>query len=366
MKIMTILGTRPEMIRLCRIIERLDSLCEHILVHTQQNHDPLLKDIFFTQLGIRSPNHCMEAHGSFGRQLSVIMEQTEKLIMDREPDRVLILGDTNSALSALVAKRHGIPVFHMEAGNRCFDQRVPEEVNRRVVDHASDILMPYTERGRLNLLKEGIAGERIFVTGNPIWEVIHHFSPQIDRSNILDDLNLKKEGYFLVTLHRAENVDSPDRLRQFFSAFSKLQEKYAKPVIISTHPRTKQRIEKFGIRNNSSMLRILPPFGFFDFISLEKNAFCVLSDSGTVQEECTIFKVPSVTIRDVTERPETIECGANMLTGADEETILRSVSTVLSLCSSTRAPAEYLVDNVSETVIKILLGYIHFSSKKQD
>jgi UDP-N-acetylglucosamine 2-epimerase (non-hydrolysing) len=358
MKIMTILGTRPEIIRLSRIIEKIDQFCEHILVHTGQNYDPLLTQIFFKELELRDPDYCMDAHGSFGKQLAKIIQKTEELILNQKPDRVLILGDTNSALSALMAKRYKIPVFHMEAGNRCYDDRVPEEVNRRVIDHASDILLPYTERSRQNLIKEGIPGDRIYVTGNPINEVINHFEAQISQSRILNDLKIKKGSYFLVSLHRAENIDYHARLRQFINAFTVLQKEYGLPLIISTHPHTQKRIMECDIQVENTSIRFLPPFGFFDFICLEKNAYCVLSDSGTVQEECAIFKVPSVTLRDATERPETLECGSNMLSGADQTSILRSVKTVLQLHSSASVPVEYLAENVSETVVKILLGYI--------
>ena len=246
----------------------------------------------------------------------------------------------------------------MEAGNRCYDDRVPEEVNRRIIDHSSDILMPYTERSRKNLLREGLPGERIYVTGNPILEVIRSYDEQIENSTILDDLRLKSGNYFLVTLHRAENVDIEERLQEFAPVFEQIQKKYDLPVIVSTHPRTRSRIESFGIVNKNAEVRFLEPFGFFDFIKLEKNATCVLSDSGTVQEECAIFKVPNVTLRDVTERPETLECGSNILSGANAERILRSVNLVLSQEASWFVPPEYLVENVSDVVLKILYGYL--------
>lgn len=358
MKIMTILGTRPEIIRLSRIIEKIDHICEHTVVHTGQNYDPLLTDIFFKELKLRKPDIYLEAKGSFGNQVAQIMQRVEQVLMDRKPDRVLILGDTNSALSALMAKRGRIPVFHMEAGNRCYDDRVPEEVNRRVIDHVSDILLPYTERSRQNLIREGIPGERVYVTGNPINEVIKHFQTSIAQSDVLADLQIVKDRYFLVSLHRSENVDSQTRLRQFMDAFKILHQKYGMPLIVSTHPHTRKKMNEYGIDTDHSGIRFLPPFGFFDFVQLEKNAHCVLSDSGTVQEECTIFEVPTVTLRDVTERPETLECGANMLSGADADSISRSVSTVLGLRSAGKVPPEYLAENVSETVIKILLGYL--------
>ena len=358
MKVMTILGTRPELIRLCRIIEKLDAHCTHVLVHTGQNYDKNLKDVFFSELGIRAPDYSLDVQGStFGEQAGRILARTEEVIEKERPDRILILGDTNSSLSAIIAKRRGIPVFHMEAGNRCYDDRVPEEVNRRIIDHSSDILMPYTERSRANLVREGIPSDRIFVTGNPILEVIKHYAEPIRRSDILDRIGIKKNGFFLVTLHRSENVDLPDRLRIFISALTALGRQYKLPVICSLHPRTRDKIEKFGIEIDPAVVRFHEPFGLFDFIRLEQDAKCVLSDSGTVQEECCIFHVPAVTIRDVTERPETLECGSNVLAGADEETILRSVRMVLASPPSWTVPPEYLEEQVSSTVLKIVLSY---------
>jgi UDP-N-acetylglucosamine 2-epimerase (non-hydrolysing) len=357
MKILTVLGTRPEIIRLSRIVAGLDRTCEHILVHTGQNYDPNLNDVFFQQLGVREPDDFLGARGMFGEQVAAIFSGCEKIMLREKPDKLLVLGDTNSALAAFIAKRMGIPVYHMEAGNRCYDDRVPEEVNRRVIDHSSDVLMPYTERSRQNLLREGIEGERIYVTGNPIYEVIQHYLPQIEQSKIIDGLSITEGKYFLITLHRSENVDSEFRLRQFAQAFDLLQKKYSLPVIVSTHPRTRNKMESFGINLKNPGILFLEPFGFFDFITLEQKALCVLSDSGTVQEECAIFKVPTVTLRDVTERPETLECGSNILTGADPSDILRCVDLVLSTPPDWNPPAEYLVKNVSQTVIKMLTGF---------
>jgi UDP-N-acetylglucosamine 2-epimerase (non-hydrolysing) len=245
----------------------------------------------------------------------------------------------------------------MEAGNRCYDDRVPEEVNRRIIDHSSDVLMPYTERSRQNLLREGIAGERIYVTGNPIYEVIQHFVPRIAESAALEELGLETGRYFLVTMHREENVDVPPRLESLIRALMILREKYRVPVVVSTHPRTRKRMAEFGILQDNPMIRFLQPFGFFDFIHLERNAFCVLSDSGTVQEECCIFKVPNVTLRDVTERPETVEVGSNVLSGVEPESILRCVDTALSHGCNWDPPQEYLAGNVSGTIAKIVSGY---------
>jgi UDP-N-acetylglucosamine 2-epimerase (non-hydrolysing) len=360
MKVLTILGTRPEIIRLSRVIEKLDSLCDHRLVHTGQNFDTNLSDVFFSQLGVRNPDYYMGVRGaSFGEQIGLIIAESEKILKAEKPDRLLLLGDTNSALSAIVAKRMGIPVYHMEAGNRCYDDRVPEEVNRRIIDHSSDILMPYTERSRQNLLREGIAGERIYVTGNPIYEVIQHYEPQIRQSAILAELGLEQGKYFLVTMHRAENVDVPDRLKELTLALEKIQNEYSVPVIVSTHPHTRIRMQDYGLSPDNPGLRFLEPFGLFDFITLERNAFCVISDSGTVQEECAIFGVPNVTIRDVTERPETLECGSNILSGADSSMVIHCIHTILDQKYQWRAPQEYLEENVSLKVVKIVLGYHH-------
>lgn len=358
MKILTILGTRPEIIRLSLVIEKLDRLCEHVLVHTGQNFDPNLSDVFFKELGVRKPNFSLGVRGeSFGEQIAAILTASEKILSQEKPDRLLILGDTNSGLAAIIAKRLRIPVYHLEAGNRCYDDRVPEEVNRRIIDHSSDILMPYTQRSRANLLREGIAGEHIFVIGNPIYEVIKHFEPQIRESVILHSLGVEIGNYLLVTMHRAENVDDEERLIELTTALGLLQQKYRQPVIVSTHPRTKSKMQKYGINNQNRQVRFLEPFNFFDFITLERNALCVLSDSGTVQEECCIFQRANVTIRDTTERPETIECGSNVLSGTTPKMILDCVDLVLDRKCNWVPPPEYLMENVSQTVVNIMLGY---------
>ena len=355
MKIMTILGTRPEIIRLSRVIPLLDELCEHVLVHTGQNYDPKLNDIFFSELGLRRPDHIMQCRAStLMGQIGSILTETERAIASEKPDRLLILGDTNSALSAIVAKRMGIPVFHMEAGNRCFDDRVPEEVNRRIVDHTSDILMPYTERSRANLLREGIASNRIYVTGNPIKEVLDYYSTQISESDILKILDLTANSYFLVTLHRTENVDNPERLNNFIDALHLLEKQYGLPIICSLHPRTRSQLQS----QNKTMfgVRAIEPIGLFDFVHLEKNAKCVLSDSGTVQEECCIFNVPAVTLRDVTERPETIEVGSNIISGCIPQEILNCDNLALTVPQEGNPPQEYLCPAVSPIIAKILVS----------
>ena len=358
MKVMTILGTRPEIIRLSRIIPLLDDNCEHVLVHTGQNYNDSLNDVFFNELKIRRPDYCFESQSKTAmEQIGKILFECEKIILKEKPDKVLILGDTNSGLSAIVAKRMNIPVYHLEAGNRCFDDRVPEEVNRRIIDHSSDIFMPYTERSRANLLREGIANDKIFVIGNPINEVLKHYENDIENSSILTELDLSEKKYFLVTLHRAENVDIKKRLNNFTKALHRLYEIYNMPVVCSVHPRLRSQLEKQSSKLEKKGILALEPFGLFDFVKLEKNAFCVLTDSGTVQEECCIFGIPSVTLRDVTERPETIESGSNMLSGNSVDSILACTEIVTKNIEKWLPPREYLIPNSSQIVLKVLLGY---------
>jgi UDP-N-acetylglucosamine 2-epimerase (non-hydrolysing) len=359
MKIMTVLGTRPEIIRLSQIIPKLDRLFTHVLVHTEQNYDPKLNDIFFTQMQIRQPDHYLGVSGSVGEQVGGVLSKIEGLLNTEKPDKFLVLGDTNSALSVFIAKRMNIRVYHMEAGNRCYDDRVPEEINRRIIDHSSDVLMPYTERSRLNLLREGFDSQKIFVIGNPILEVLRAHDEDIRSSQIFDRLGLQPCNYVLVTLHRAENVDVEKRLKNLTTAFDEIQKIHKLPIIVSTHPHTRARLIENGIQDQNKDVRYLPPFGLFDFVALEKNARFVLSDSGTVQEECCIFHVPNITIRDVTERPETIECGSNILSGADPDSVKTCVEVVLSREPHWTVPQEYMVDNVSDTVVKIVGGYLY-------
>jgi len=359
MKVMTVLGTRPEILRLSLIIKKLDGYCEHILVHTGQNFEDSLNALFFTDLKLRGPDYYLGVRGdSFAEQVGKIIIESEKVILKERPERILILGDTNSGLVSIVAKRMGIPVFHMEAGNRCFDYRVPEEVNRKIIDHSSAIFFPYTYRSKENLLNEGIANEKIYVIGNPIYEVIEHHAKEIENSQILGKLNMQPHQYFLVTMHRAENVDNEDRLKNLLISLDEINKKYTLPVVCSLHPRTKSKIQQFGLKISNKSIHLLEPFGFFDFTALEKSALCVITDSGTVQEECSIFKVPNITIRDVTERPETIESGSNMLTSVSPDLILRSLEVVLNEKCEWEPPAGYLDKNVSSKVVKIILGYL--------
>jgi UDP-N-acetylglucosamine 2-epimerase (non-hydrolysing) len=358
MKVLTVLGTRPEIIRLSLIIEKLDGYCHHVLAHTGQNYEEVLNDIFFRDLRVRAPEYNLQIRGdTFGEQIGRIFIEVEKVLLAERPDRLLVLGDTNSGLAAIVAKRMGIPVFHLEAGNRCYDDRVPEEVNRRVIDHSSSILLSYTHRSAANLLREGIDRHRVYVTGNPIYEVLEAHKQEIARSDVLARLKLTPKCYFAVTMHRAENVDIEERLRSLLEALRHLTRQFGHPVVCSLHPRTRSKMAAFGLKCDDTDLRFVEPLGFLDFVAFEQQTLCMLSDSGTVQEECCILGVPNVTIRDVTERPETIEAGSNMLTGIDPARIVASVKTVLREPSVWRPPAEYLDPNVSTKVVKIVLGY---------
>ena len=357
MKVATVFGTRPEIIRLSRVIERLDGLCDQKLIHTGQNYDPNLSDIFFEELNVRQPDECWGIRaGSFSDQIAEIIRKAGECFAADRPDRVLILGDTNSGLVAMVAARMGIPVYHMEAGNRCFDDRVPEEINRRIIDHCSEILMPYTHRSKENLLREGVDRTRIYVTGNPIWEVIQANKTKIDASDVLARLGLKEKRYVVVTVHRSENVDDVDRLSNILAGLDAVAEEFQYPVIVSLHPRTADKISKNGLSAKSTLVRYLTPVGFFDFVRLEQTALCILTDSGTVQEESTLLKTPSVILRDVTERGECLEAGSGILSGANPEDILRATKVVIKGGCDWVTPVEYLQENVSQVVSSIVLG----------
>jgi len=365
MKVVTILGTRPEIIRLSRIIPELDRHCDHVLVHTGQNDDPNLSDRFFRELQIRPPDiHLGVQTNGFAHQAAEILARGGDILEQVRPDRVLILGDTNSGLLSLVAARMGIPVYHMEAGNRCYDNRVPEEINRRIIDHSSAVLMPYTHRSMENLLREGIERQRIYVIGNPLYEVIQTWSAQIDSCGILERLNLTAGQFFLATLHRSENVDLPVRLESFCRGLSRIAHDYDQPLVLSLHPRTADKLQKFGLRILSESVLVCEPLGFVEFVKLERNARCVLTDSGTVQEECCIFHVPNVTLRDVTERAETVEAGSNILSGPAPDSILQATQVALSVGCDWEPPREYVQLNVSRAVLKIVLGYEHIRAAK--
>jgi UDP-N-acetylglucosamine 2-epimerase (non-hydrolysing) len=355
MRVGLVCGTRPEYIRLSRIIPKLEKYCELTIIDTGQNYDLKLRDIFFEELGIRQPDHFLGAMGTFAQQAAKIFTGIEDAIIKERPEKLLVLGDTNSSLGAVIAKRMGVKVYHMEAGNRCRDNRSPEEVNRRIIDHSSDVLLPYTRRSFQNLIDEGIEAKRIYITGNPLYEVLEHYKENINRSSILKKLGVAKQNYFLVTMHRAENVDDPEVLASLSKAFYDLGAKYGIPVIISTHPHTRKLL-----RHDTECVgdvRWLEPFGLFDFVKLEKNALCVISDSGSACEEGSMLGVPNVHIRNYTERPETLDCGSNIVTGTNTDHVIKCVDMVLDMKCDWTPPEEYMRTNVSDTVVKILMSH---------
>ncbi len=350
--VMTVLGTRPEIIRLSRVIPMLDAACNHVLVHTGQNFDAQLSDVFFKELKLRSPDrHIPGINQPFAQQLTGMLAGVDDAIEHYLPDRLLVLGDTNSGLAAaILAKRCGIPVYHLEAGNRCYSDEVPEEVNRRLIDHASDVLMPYTERSRANLLREGIDSQRIYVVGNPINEVMKHYGVQTETWG-----EWSGRPHILATMHRSENVDRPEQLEELMKALQRVAAEFGHPVIWPVHPHTKSKIK--SLPGELAGVELIEPLGFFAFVAAERSAQCVLTDSGTVQEECCLLHVPTVTLRDVTERPETIECGSNILAGRTVEGIVAATALALKGSKSWDPPAEYLRTNVAETVVHIVLGH---------
>lgn len=361
MKVMTIVGTRPELIRLSQIIPLLDKYCDHTFVHTGQNYDKNLKDIIFEDLKLREPDVLGSwwsgDHPSISRDINNVLTTAEEAIEEFCPDKLLILGDTNSGLSAIIAKRYGIKVYHMEAGNRCYDDTVPEEVNRRIIDHCTDVWMPYTTRSKQYLVREGIPEDKIFVVGNPIFEVLHKYSDVAMDSTIVERLGLEPDKYFLVTMHRSENVDSPEILNYLQQAFYMLKEKY--PVVISVHPHTRLRLND---KYYTDGIILSEPFNFTDFINLESNAYCVITDSGTVQEECSILKVPHVVIRTANERLETVESGSSIICGYKSDGIIRGIDVAVGLTPlrdnniEMSCPKEYRSLDVSKIVTKIILG----------
>ncbi|MCM3339049.1 UDP-N-acetylglucosamine 2-epimerase (non-hydrolyzing) [Paenibacillus sp. MER TA 81-3] len=357
MRVMTILGTRPEIIRLSVTMKKLDRLAgRHVIVHTGQNFTHTLSDIFFEEMQLRQPDYVINhKQQSFGGQLASMFEHVEIILEKERPDKVLLLGDTNSALSAIIAERIGIPVMHMEAGNRCFDLAVPEEKNRRVIDAISSINMPYTEQSKQNLIREGIPSQRIVVTGNPIYEVLLHYQAQINASPILEQLQLQPQQYFIVTAHRAENVDDPEHLIQIVQSLNTIAETQQLRLIFSIHPRTRSKLTQHRIKLHP-LVESYEPFGFFDFVRLEQHARCAITDSGTVQEECCIFQVPTVTIRNSTERPETIDCGSNVVSGLQADNIVDAVSIMTALPTGWSCPDGYVTKDVSDKVVKFLLG----------
>ncbi len=356
---MTILGTRPEIIRLARVMELLDQHTDHVLVHTGQNSDYELNEVFFKDLRVRQPKHFLNINrDSLGRILGDVLVKSEEVLRKEQPDAVLILGDTNSAFAGIIVRRMKIPLYHMEAGNRCFDFNVPEELNRRIVDHISDFNLVYTEHARRNLLAEGIHPRRIYLTGSPMREVLDDNRASIEASDVLLRLNLQPQRFFLVSMHRAENVDVEEHLTQLLQAMNLLCERYRLPVIVTTHPRTKHRLEALQFASHNS-IQFLPPFGYHDYVRLQMEAYCTLSDSGTISEESSILGFPAVTMRTSMERPEAMDSGHIVLTGRDPATILQSVELVVqSAAHDRRQPIakEYEVTNTSYRVLKLILG----------
>lgn len=361
---MTVLGTRPEIIRLSSVIKACDKYFDHKLVHTGQNYDYELNRIFFEDLGLKEPDYYLNVVGkNLGETIGNIISKSYELFLNEKPDAILILGDTNSALSAISAKRLKIPLFHMEAGNRCFDQNVPEEINRKIVDHISDINLPYTEHCRRYLLSEGIRKEHIYVTGSPLTEVIKDNLEKINQSKILEKLNLVQGKYFLVSMHREENVDNERKFLSLSNALNEIAEKYKLPIIFSTHPRTLNKIKEKGIIFNS-LIENMKPFGFIDYNFLQKNAFCVLSDSGTLSEESSLLRFPAVLIRDSTERPEVLDKGSIVLGGIDKNSVIQSIDIAISSDLNFKLPLDYQETNISEKVVKIIQSYVSIINKR--
>jgi UDP-N-acetylglucosamine 2-epimerase (non-hydrolysing) len=360
MKVTTILGTRPEIIRLSCVIPLLDKHVDHKIVHTGQNYDYELNEVFFKDLNLRKPDYFMNVDtSSIGHVYGNILIYSEEILKKERPDAVLILGDTNSSIAAIMAKRLKIPIYHMEAGNRCFDDNVPEEMNRRIIDHISDFNLVYTEHARRHLLSEGLPHRHIYVTGSPMKEVLTTHMEAIKKSEALRKLNLKKDGYFLASIHREENVDNSENLSLLLSALENIAGEYKLPVIVSTHPRTRDRLERLSKRNISPLIQFLKPFGFIDYVHLQMNARCTISDSGTICEESAILAFPAITVRNAIERPEAIDAGTIVMTGLDPETIMAAIKlqTSRDIKDATyHLPREYEITNTSQRVVKLILG----------
>jgi UDP-N-acetylglucosamine 2-epimerase (non-hydrolysing) len=366
LKIVTVVGTRPEIIRLSRTMALLDKYVNQVIVHTGQNYDYELNEIFWKELELRKPNHFLEIDTtSLGSAVGDILRKTEGLLKAEKPDGLLVLGDTNSCLSAYIAKRMHIPVFHMEAGNRSFDFNVPEETNRRIIDHIADFNLVYTEHARRHLLSEGLLHRRIYLTGSPMREVLDYYQQKINKSSILSLLELKQNKYFVVSTHREENVDNPENLRKILIVLNELANTYSLPVIVSTHPRTRKRIEQLGENNLNEKIQFLKPFGFLDYVHLQQNALCTLSDSGTISEESSILGFPAISLRQSMERPEAQDTGSIILTGFDPDIILNSISMVIDEKSERKSfsiPDDYQIDNTSWRVVKLILGNCKLSN----
>lgn len=358
-KVTTFVGTRPEIIRLSEIIKKFDLHFDHRLIHTGQNPDPQLKDVFFKDLGLRTPDaYFSDTHKSLGEFLANLFLETEKELIEHRPDAVLILGDTNSALSAVLAKRFGIPIYHLEAGNRSFDANVPEEINRRLVDHISDFNFPYSELARANLIAEGIHPRKISLMGSPLPEVLENMTEKISNSKILEELNLKPRDYFLVSTHRQENVDSSARLKSLLKTLNGLAQKYDQKILVSTHPRTRLRIDKIDTEIDSRII-FHAPFNFSDYNALQLNARVVLSDSGTISEETIMLGLRAITIRDSMERPEALEAGSIIMCGLETDHVIEAIEVLESSESIINHPREYSFMDVSSRVTNVLLSTVH-------
>ncbi|MBL0968884.1 MAG: UDP-N-acetylglucosamine 2-epimerase (non-hydrolyzing) [Brevundimonas sp.] len=363
LKVMTVVGTRPEIIRLSRVMSRLDEDCDHVLVHTGQNYDYELNQVFFDDLGLRKPDHFLNsAVAGAAATIGNILIAMDSLLDQVKPDAMLVLGDTNSCLSVIPAKRKKVPIFHMEAGNRCFDQRVPEETNRVIVDHTADINMTYSDIAREYLLREGLAPDRVIKTGSPMFEVLHHYADRIDGSDVLERLGLEERGYFVVSAHREENIDDERSFPRLVATLNMVAETYGLPVIVSTHPRTQKRIDAAGVRFHEQ-IRLMKPLGFHDYVKLQKSARAVLSDSGTINEESSILNFPALNIREAHERPEAMEEASVMMVGLNVERVSQAL-VLLERQSRTardfRLVADYSMPNVSEKVVRILHSYTDY------
>jgi UDP-N-acetylglucosamine 2-epimerase (non-hydrolysing) len=360
LKVMTVLGTRPEIIRLAAVIKTLEQHTNHVLVHTGQNYDYDLNQVFFDDLGVSKPNYFLNVDtSSLGHMLGELLIRTEEVILKEKPDAFLVLGDTNSAVSLIMAKRMKIPTYHMEAGNRSFDPNVPEEANRRLVDHLADFNLVYTEHARRHLLSEGLPHRFVYLTGSPMREVLMSRLSQIAASDILQKLHLERGKYFIVSAHREENVDKRENLEQVVRCLECLHDAYGYPVVVSTHPRTRNRLEKIGLTVEGRDIRFLKPFGFLDYNKLQMNAFCAVSDSGTISEESAILDFPAVTIRNSLERPEALDAGSIMLTGLDPDTLLSAIKITVQerdMFPKREIPEEYKVENTSLRVVKLIVG----------
>ena len=368
MKVMTIVGTRPEIIKLCRVMAELDRHTDHVVVHTGQNYDYELNEIFFEQLGIRRPNHFLDAAGNTAAEtIGNVIARADVVMAKEQPDALLLLGDTNSCLAAISAKRRRIPVFHMEAGNRCFDQRVPEEINRKLVDHASDINLVYTEHARRYLLAEGFRPEMVIKTGSPMREVLEYYMPQIEASDALNDLGLTPGEYFVVSSHREENVDNPVNFANLLETLSVIADKYRKPVIVSTHPRSRKKLETQNHMGLPAGVQFLKPLGFFEYVKLQMNAFCVLSDSGTLTEESSILSFPAVMIREAHERPEGMDETVVIMCGLKPSQVTDAINVAVAHYEADKRPftlvPDYETNNVSKKVLRLILSYTDYVNR---